>query len=447
MSRHPITAVATPKARNRSACAEADHADRRALELGFHRSRTVESSNQLHGEESSSSVLIATVNRSKGDTGVHTHTRALADALSAAGVCCQIQSPFLAGAHWLPIFAFRRVLDRVSRTWGTRWYRQWHQAALGASLKRSLRENSPRAIIAQCPLSAMAALDARGELRLDFPIAMVCHFNFSEAREYRERGELDDEAAYQSILDFERQVMTGVDQVIYVSNWARQVVEQERGIAPRSARVIWNGIPTHSQQSPIARKSLGAAPDDLVLINVGTLEPRKNQIGLLDLFARIAAEYPSARLVLIGDGPGRASIEQKIMDLGLFDRVRLLGHRPDVPELLPAADLYVHYASLENCPVVLIEAARAALPIAALPGGGARELLDALGGIPLDPANCDRAFHALQPLLQSKEMRQRAGRASREAFERSFTCEAMASAYLDALHLSQPARAKERPSC
>ena len=80
--------------------------------------------------------------------------------------------------------------------------------------------------------------------------------------------------------------------------------------------------------------------------------------------------------MLVGEGPDRSAIENKVRTLGLMDNVVLLGHRNDVPALLGAADIYVHYSSLENCPVVLLEAGRAALPVAAIPAGGVPESSD-----------------------------------------------------------------------
>src|SRR5207302_297008 len=135
---------------------------------------------------------------------------------------------------------------------------------------------------------------------------------------------------------------------------------------------------------PVDRSTLGLSGDDLVLINVGSLEPRKNQIGLLDLFECVARDHGKARLLLVGDGPQRREIERKIHQRQLADRVGLLGHRRDVPALLNLADVYVHYARLESCPMVLLEAARAARPWAAIPAGGIGELQSRLGGVALD---------------------------------------------------------------
>jgi glycosyltransferase involved in cell wall biosynthesis len=186
--------------------------------------------------------------------------------------------------------------------------------------------------------------------------------------------------------------------------------------------------------STIKRSDIGVGDDDLVIMNVGSLEPRKNQLGLIDLFAVVRDHFDKAKLVLVGDGPARDEIRQKIDEKRLADSVSLLGHRRDVPALLPLADNYVHYANLENCPLVLIEAARAALPIAAVPTGGVPELLDALDcKFEISPADVRATLERLRPVLQDSALRKETGRRAQEAFRRTFTAAAMTQAYIEEL--------------
>lgn len=380
------------------------------------------------------SIVIATINRPEGDTGVHTHTRMLAAGLSAAGVRCEVVSAFSAGAQWRAVFAVRPLLlKRISGTASTLWHRKWHMAALRAALLRHAAAQRPDVIIAQCPVSARAALDVRQQVNARFPVVLVCHFNQSEAAEYRAKGELAGEDHYRDMLAFEDRVLEEVDRIIYVSDWARQSVEQTRGLRTKSSAVVWNGV-DESMAPALTRDRLGLGEEDFVLINVGSLEPRKNQLGLLDLFATIHAQYPQSRLVLVGDGPARGEVEQKIADLDLAAAVRLLGHRRDVPALLPLADLYVHYAALENCPLALIEAARAGLAFAAVPAGGVPELQRALDcRYELQPHDLRSSMDNIRPLLDDPALRKSAGGRARDRFAAAFTRDAMTAAYLAAM--------------
>jgi glycosyltransferase involved in cell wall biosynthesis len=300
-------------------------------------------------------------------------------------------------------------------------------------LLRRLTASPVDAVLAQCPVSARAALDVRARLNAKFPVVMVCHFNHSEASEYRGKGELRSSSHFNAMLDFEARVLQEVDRVIYVSKWARQNVEDVRGLRTRSSAVIWNGVADINPQT-LTRRDIGLSLDDLVLMNVGSLEPRKNQLGLIDLFAMIHDHFQNAKLVLVGDGPAREEIMQKISDKRLDDHVKLLGHRRDVPALLSLADIYLHYATLENCPLVLLEAARAGLTIAAVPTGGVPELQAALDcQIELHPSDLRGTLERLSPYLADPAARRDAGDRARGEFRRTFTQESMAHAYLTAL--------------
>jgi glycosyltransferase involved in cell wall biosynthesis len=383
--------------------------------------------------EDAPTVVIATLEPVRGQTGVQTHSRTLHAGLTGIGHRCLIRTPIHGFSPWVPVFALRPlVLSRLkNKTWSTWWLRQWHETALRGGLLRIARSHKLSTVVAQCPVSARAALEVRRRLGQNFHVAMVCHFNYSEANEYREKGELSNERYFQSILAMEKHVLESVDRVIYVSNWARETVEKERGITPRSSSVIWNGVAARVKPSNLTRTDIGLSAEDVVLISVGTLEPRKNQISLVRLFARISQRHPAARLVLVGDGPSRGEIESAVAELGIASKVRLLGFRRDVPDLLPLADLYVHASLLENCPIVLLEAARAGLPVAAVPAGGVPELLAALEGseLSLEDPGC------LDELLTNPAARKSSGQVARTAFDRDFTREAMINAYVRTLGL------------
>jgi glycosyltransferase involved in cell wall biosynthesis len=393
-------------------------------------------------------VVIATINRPHGDTGVHTHTAMLHRGLSDIGINSRVVTPFGGGAKWLPLFAIRRLLlSHVNKTWSTRWYRHWNGLALREQLRKHLANRQVSQVIAQCPISAAAALAARRALGRDgdLKINLVCHFNHSEALEYRNRGELNTRRAFEAAMVFETSVLSSVDRVIYVSNWARNLIEKDRGIAVRSSLVIPNGIDSATAPSPLHRADLDLTDDQRVLITVGTLERRKNQLGLLDVFARIIKDNPKARLVLVGDGPDRPAIEARIAELSLGPAVRLLGHRTDVAALLPLADVYVHYATAENCPMAILEAARAGLPAASVPAGGVRELQEQLQShLSLNPDDPSGSAAAIGALLNDPDRRLAMGHAARRCFLQVFTRNTMIQSYaagLDLLTLSSEDRA------
>ena len=109
------------------------------------------------------------------------------------------------------------------------------------------------------------------------------------------------------------------------------------------------------------RTELGVE-DAVVLGHVGRFNEQKNHPFLIDLFAEAVKKEPRVRLVLVGDGEGRAAIEKKVQTLGLTDKVLFLGVRSDVPRLLQAMDVFVFPSLYEGLPVSLVEAQAAGLP-------------------------------------------------------------------------------------
>jgi glycosyltransferase involved in cell wall biosynthesis len=136
--------------------------------------------------------------------------------------------------------------------------------------------------------------------------------------------------------------------------------------------------------------------------------------------------------VIVGEGPDRPALEAEIERLGIGDRVRLLGERRDVPELLGAADVFVLSSRSEGLPVSVLEAMVAGLPVVASRVGGVGELVeDEETGLLVAPGNPDELSTALERVLGDRELRRRLGAAGRERVERHFDLESFRRAHLD----------------
>jgi glycosyltransferase involved in cell wall biosynthesis len=149
-----------------------------------------------------------------------------------------------------------------------------------------------------------------------------------------------------------------------------------------SSKILYipNGIDTaRFQPNPKARQvvrdALGCPKEAFVWLTVGRLEPVKNHLELLCAFREVAAVNPHARLLIAGQGPLQAATEQRITELGLAERVRLLGVRRDIPDLLNATDAFVLPSLWEGMPLTLLEASATALPIVATDVGGNAEVV------------------------------------------------------------------------
>ena len=110
------------------------------------------------------------------------------------------------------------------------------------------------------------------------------------------------------------------------------------------------------------RQQLGLADDELVIGHVGRFNPQKNHPFLLKIFAALLEKEPNAVLLLVGGGNDMPKIQAKAQELGIAERVRFLGVRSDVADLMQAMDVFVFPSLYEGLPVTMVEAQASGLP-------------------------------------------------------------------------------------
>jgi CDP-glycerol glycerophosphotransferase len=117
-----------------------------------------------------------------------------------------------------------------------------------------------------------------------------------------------------------------------------------------------------------------------VFINIGRLSLEKDHAKLIHAFAAVAAQHESARLLIMGDGPLRAELEQLIATLDMRNQIFLLGVRDNPMPLLARADCFVLSSNHEGLPVVIFEAMALGVPVISTDITGLRTALDNGGG-------------------------------------------------------------------
>ena len=154
------------------------------------------------------------------------------------------------------------------------------------------------------------------------------------------------------------------------------------GIAAERIAVIPNGIditvykPCEATERERLRARLGLTTEQTALY-MGRLSYAKNPEGLIDAWATLHANMPDARLLIVGDGPLRASVERRIQRYQLGDVITLVGEQVNTPEWYAVADMFVlpsHYEGLSNS---LIEAMSCGLPVVSTRVSGSTEILEA----------------------------------------------------------------------
>ncbi|MEU3642800.1 glycosyltransferase [Lentzea sp. NPDC034063] len=145
------------------------------------------------------------------------------------------------------------------------------------------------------------------------------------------------------------------------------------------------------------RARLGTPLDVPVALCPARLEPQKRHDVLLEAWAQVPGD---AELWLAGDGSLRSSLEASAPA-----RVRFLGTRTDVRDLLEAADVTVLTSDWEGMPIALLESLAAGRPIVASDVDGVREVLSGGGGVLVPRRNPAQTAKALRGLLHSPAAR------------------------------------------
>jgi glycosyltransferase involved in cell wall biosynthesis len=211
--------------------------------------------------------------------------------------------------------------------------------------------------------------------------------------------------------------------------------------------VIHNGVDLAPYRAPFdraaARASLGLGEGEVALICAARLHSQKNHHGLLDAVAALPSDRPPWKLLLVGDGPERPALEQRVRNSGLAGRVAFLGQRDDVANLLRASDIAVLSSEKEGFSNVVIESLAAGLPVVATDvGGNAEAITEGENGHLALRGNMPALAQRLASLIADADARRRMGERARATAER-FSLEKMIREterlYLETLRANSPA--------
>jgi glycosyltransferase involved in cell wall biosynthesis len=197
--------------------------------------------------------------------------------------------------------------------------------------------------------------------------------------------------------------------------------------------VIWSAVDPEalrpSAPREVLRAQLGEAPETPCLLVAANLVQRK---GVDVLLAAVAALAPRSRCALwvAGDGPERAALEAASARLGIAERVRFLGRRSDVPDLLEACDVFVLPSRQEGLGVAALEAMARGRPVVASAIGGLGEIvIPEQTGLLVPPGDAAVLAAALERLLADPALARRLGSAGAARVAEHFLAEQMVSAY------------------
>jgi glycosyltransferase involved in cell wall biosynthesis len=358
-------------------------------------------------------LVIASILRLNGRTGVHTHLRELQAFLNKASSSATTVTPLsLAPLLSAPVYAVRLPLERLSGSASVAWYRYFHEQFLRRALRKHLRSLDEAVVYAQGPVEAHAALLARKSRQQR--VIMAIHFQTSQADEWARKGDIPvGGAVYRSIREFEKDVVPQVDGIVFVSHSARRDL---LSWLPEADAVPGAVIPNFlAPASGRPQRELGD------LVTVGSLEITKNHRFLLHVLDEARRLGTVLTLDVYGDGRCRKDLERLASSLDLTEQTRFHGFNPHVRDYLSSYRAYVHASYAEALPYAILEAMAAGLPIVAGNAGGVPELFcDGIEGRlwPLDDPQ--RAATVLLELLGDPSRQAAAGAASLERYQSHF---------------------------
>ena len=213
----------------------------------------------------------------------------------------------------------------------------------------------------------------------------------------------------------ERWLMRGTDAVIASAESVREFYIKQINADPAKVEVIYNAVDWSRLETTISREDMRRAMDVPVegplLGIIARLTEQKGHRVLLD------AQRPDlsrAHLVIVGDGPLSAALQRQAAGLGIADRVRFLGARRDLGNLLSAIDVFVMPSFWEGLPLAMVLAMGAGLPVVATRVAGIPEVVqDGVNGLLVPPGESGELGAALSRVVNDDTTRVLLGQAAR----------------------------------
>lgn len=194
-------------------------------------------------------------------------------------------------------------------------------------------------------------------------------------------------------------------QVIGVSDFIRSRAIAA-GVDPQHASYVLNAAPSTSPAE------YAVAHDADVRIGfVGRIVADKGQSESVMAFARLTPDVRQrCRLIFVGTGSHQAAVEKLAADLGIAERVDFLGQRADVASLLAGFDIFLHPSFEDPCPLAVLEAQAAGLPVVAFDEGGIHEIVDnGTTGLLVPDRDVDGLARAIERLVSDATERRAMG--------------------------------------
>jgi glycosyltransferase involved in cell wall biosynthesis len=218
------------------------------------------------------------------------------------------------------------------------------------------------------------------------------------------------------------------DEVNGVCGFSVRSLASIDGFGHSTMEVIENGIDLERYDPARDRRAacrlLGLDPSRRYVVCIARFHPVKDHRTLLTAFARVAAVRPDVDLLLAGDGPLRESLQATARELGITGRVRFLGVRDDVPDLLCASDVFALTSVSEAASITLLEAMACGRPVVVTDVGGNPDIVrHGVDGLLAPRGDSQAIADAVLSLLEHPELAAAMGCSGRSRVEATYRLE------------------------
>lgn len=214
--------------------------------------------------------------------------------------------------------------------------------------------------------------------------------------------------------------------VVAVSQAVKAYSISDEHVALEKIQVIYNGIDTVF----FSPRAATYATNGLVTIGMTSrLHANKGHVYALEAVAQLRQE--NVHVLIAGDGPERERIMQKIIDLGLQNKVELVGAVTDVREVLARMDVVVLPTIQEGFGLSVAEAMSMEKPVVVFNTGPMKELvIDGVTGFVVAPRDVGMLRERLLTLINDPALRLKMGQAGRARVEEKFSLHTMVDQYI-----------------
>ncbi|HDX9579043.1 TPA: glycosyltransferase family 4 protein [Bacillus pseudomycoides] len=228
------------------------------------------------------------------------------------------------------------------------------------------------------------------------------------------------EEFYHTVI--ERKAIEFANHLIILSDSFRSPLMQ-LGAKQKKMTTVLTGI---DYPDKYRAENTSSAHKKIVITCVARLGPRKGHNILLDALSKMERKVTeNVKLLIVGDGEMRSTLEEQVNNLNL-SMVEFLGERNDVPDILSNTDIFVLPTLNDSLPISIIEAMHSGVCVISTPSGGIPELVShSKTGILVEAGDANKLARALKSVIVNQQVREQLGKNARKFAKKYLTRETM----------------------